>query len=138
MSHEKGIMENTEKDSRIVKTANPELTIGAADRKRRRRKKEPLSWLPLLQPQASCFLQAFILLVCIFLQFTITAGFVIAPPWANPLVNVCSKKSWQLIYWPQDEKCYQIFEQGPCPRSQVTPFILSKRGMKSNQCVVVI
>lgn len=50
------------------------------------------------------------------------SGFVIAPPWANPVVNPCSNKSWQLLYWPKDEKCYQIFEQGPCPRSQELAF----------------
>ena len=59
--------------------------------------------------------------VSIFIIFSghSARGFVIAPPWANPEVNICSKKSWQLIHWPQDGKCYQIFEQGPCPRSQV-------------------
>ena len=63
--------------------------------------------------------------LCIFVSiFSIFSGhcargFVIAPPWANPEVNICSKKSWQLIHWPLDGKCYQIFEQGPCPRSQV-------------------
>ena len=64
--------------------------------------------------------------------FTITAlvlfftpncsSFVIAPPWANPQVNRCSRTSWQLILWPKDEKCYQIFEQGPCPRTQELAF----------------
>ena len=49
-------------------------------------------------------------------------GFVIAPPWANPVINPCSEKSWQLIYWPQDGACYQIFEQGPCPDTQELAF----------------
>lgn len=45
-------------------------------------------------------------------------AFVIAPPWANAVSNPCSARSWQLIYWPKDGKCYPIFSQGPCPRSQ--------------------
>ena len=48
--------------------------------------------------------------------------FVIAPPWANEAVNPCSKQSWQLIFWPPDGRCYQIFEQGPCSRSQELSF----------------
>ena len=51
-----------------------------------------------------------------------SSPFVIAPPWANEATNPCSKHSWQLIYWPQDGRCYQIFEQGPCPRSQELAF----------------
>ena len=57
-----------------------------------------------------------------FLQLIIwehqVSGFVIAPPWANEITNPCSKKSWQLLYWPKTQKCYKIFEQGPCPKSQ--------------------
>jgi len=53
---------------------------------------------------------------------SIAQGFVIAPPWANPLINPCSNKSWQLIYWPSDGQCYQIFEQGPCPDTQELAF----------------
>ena len=49
-------------------------------------------------------------------------AFVIAPPWANPEVNRCSRTSWQLIYWPDHDQCYQIFEQGPCPKSQELGF----------------
>ena len=49
-------------------------------------------------------------------------SFVIAPPWANPVVNKCSRTSWQLILWPPDGKCYQIFEQGPCSRTQELGF----------------
>ena len=49
-------------------------------------------------------------------------AFVIAPPWANAVSNPCSARSWQLIYWPQDGKCYPIFSQGPCPRSQELAF----------------
>ena len=58
----------------------------------------------------------------------ITHGFVIAPPWANPVINPCSGKSWQLIYWPPDGRCYQIFEKGPCPDTQELAFhAVSKR-----------
>ena len=39
------------------------------------------------------------------------AGFVIAPPWANPQLNPCSATSWQLIHWPGDGVCYPIFSQ---------------------------
>ena len=49
-------------------------------------------------------------------------AFVIAPPWANAVTNPCSARSWQLIYWPKDGKCYPIFSQGPCPRSQELGF----------------
>lgn len=49
-------------------------------------------------------------------------GFVIAPPWANKEVNPCSNKSWQLLLWPQDGQCYRIFDQGPCPKTQVLVF----------------
>ena len=52
----------------------------------------------------------------------VAEGFVIAPPWANPTINPCSNKSWQLIYWPPDGQCYQIFEQGPCPDTQELAF----------------
>ena len=58
----------------------------------------------------------------------IADGFVIAPPWANPAINPCSETSWQLIYWPPDGRCYQIFEQGPCPDTQELAFhAISKR-----------
>ena len=49
-------------------------------------------------------------------------AFVIAPPWANATLNPCSEASWQLILWPGDQRCYKIFEQGPCPRSQELAF----------------
>ena len=49
-------------------------------------------------------------------------GFVIAPPWANPSLNPCSETSWQLIFWPPDGRCYQIFKQGPCPNTQELAF----------------
>ena len=66
------------------------------------------------------------LLWIFMLQFSSFAGkaesFVIAPPWANQAANPCSATSWQLLYWPGDKKCYQIFEQGPCPRSQELAF----------------
>ena len=58
----------------------------------------------------------------IFCLLKAVQGFVIAPPWANPVINPCSEKSWQLIYWPQDGACYQIFEQGPCPDTQELAF----------------
>ena len=57
-------------------------------------------------------------------------GFVIAPPWANPVINPCSEKSWQLIYWPQDGACYQIFEQGPCPNTQELAFHPTNKRVK--------
>lgn len=63
---------------------------------------------------------AVLLLVLAWLRGSL--AFVIAPPWANPLINPCSEKSWQLIYWPQDGRCYQIFEQGPCPDTQELAF----------------
>ena len=50
------------------------------------------------------------------------SGFVIAPPWANPVINPCSETSWQLIFWPSDGRCYRIFEQGPCPDTQELAF----------------
>ena len=97
----------------LSKTIDVEWTFGASDRKRRRRKKgywHPESVINLVN---ACILTAFLLFI------HGAASFVIAPPWANPQVNPCSKKSWQLIYWPPNDRCYQIFEQGPCPRSQV-------------------
>ena len=45
-------------------------------------------------------------------------SFVIAPPWADPATNPCSRSSWQLVYWPPTNNCYQIFSQGPCPDTQ--------------------
>lgn len=38
-------------------------------------------------------------------------GKVIPPPWANETVNPCALESWQLLYWPQDDRCYYIFQQ---------------------------
>jgi len=52
----------------------------------------------------------------------VTQGFVIAPPWANGSSNPCSESSWQLVYWPDTGKCYQIFSQGPCPDTQELAF----------------
>ena len=57
-----------------------------------------------------------------FLFFKPCLSFVIAPPWANATINPCAEVSWQLILWPGDAKCYKIFEQGPCPRSQELAF----------------
>ena len=86
-------------------------------RKRDRRKKE--YWkLPFMRS-----FHVYVFLSCFLFFGHSISGFVIAPPWANPEVNRCSKKSWQLIYWPQDDRCYQIFEQGPCPRSQVRSLV---------------
>ncbi|KAF2354809.1 protein of unknown function DUF4789 [Trinorchestia longiramus] len=39
---------------------------------------------------------------------------IIPPAWANITVNPCALESWQLLYWPQHDKCYKIFSQGPC------------------------
>ena len=61
-------------------------------------------------------------LVTLFLLLPRIKSFVIAPPWANPDVNQCSRSSWQLIHWPEDGKCYPIFSQGPCPRTQELGF----------------
>ena len=47
------------------------------------------------------------------------AAFVIAPPWADPATNPCSEASWQLVFWPDTQSCYQIFSRGPCPATQV-------------------
>ena len=95
-------------------TPNTECLIRhCITRKRDRRKKE--YWkLPCMR-----IFHVYVFLSCFLFFGHCISGFVIAPPWANPEVNRCSKKSWQLIYWPQDDRCYQIFEQGPCPRSQV-------------------
>ena len=49
------------------------------------------------------------------------AAFVIAPPWADPATNPCSEASWQLVFWPDTQSCYQIFSRGPCPATQVVP-----------------
>ena len=62
------------------------------------------------------------LLLGLYYHAAVAEGFVIAPPWANPVINPCSKKSWQLIFWPPDGQCYQIFEQGPCPDTQELAF----------------
>ena len=62
------------------------------------------------------------LLLGLYYYAAVAEGFVIAPPWANPVINPCSKKSWQLIFWPPDGQCYQIFEQGPCPDTQELAF----------------
>ena len=114
VSHQ-GIMDSNYGD-KLLRTSDVELIIRAADRKRDRRKKEYWNSTNLL-------ISVYILAISLLFFGHIAKGFVIAPPWANPEVNICSKKSWQLIYWPQDQKCYQIFEQGPCPRSQVFIFI---------------
>jgi hypothetical protein len=111
--HQGIIKMNQDNDTRS-NTLNVECVIRhCSTRKRDRRKKE--YWkLPFMR-----IFHVYIFLSCFLFFGHSTSGFVIAPPWANPEVNRCSKISWQLIYWPQDDRCYQIFEQGPCPRSQV-------------------
>ena len=74
---------------------------------------------------------AFLALLLGFFWPSVAQGFVIAPPWANPLINPCSNKSWQLIYWPSDGQCYQIFEQGPCPDTQELAFHASNKQVSS-------
>jgi len=64
----------------------------------------------------------------VFLQYVLIlllepgSGFVIAPPWANPVRNPCSSSSWQLVFWPPNLQCYKIFSQGPCPETQELGF----------------
>ena len=113
-----GIMELSLADVLSVEYTHAEANLRQSTiRKRDRQKKE--YW----KPELISIIHMFIIL-SIFLLFNHSvSGFVIALPWANPEVNKCSKKSWQLIYWPQDDKCYQIFEQGPCPRSQVKSIV---------------
>ena len=109
-----GIMESSIADNHRVESTHAESNLRQSNtRKRDRRKKEYWKLEIIKTINIYIFLSLFIIL-----RHSVS-GFVIAPPWANPEVNRCSKKSWQLIYWPQDDKCYQIFEQGPCPRSQV-------------------
>ncbi|XP_064100508.1 uncharacterized protein LOC135211207 [Macrobrachium nipponense] len=52
-------------------------------------------------------------------------GAVIPPRWVNATLNPCAKKSWQLLYWPEDNSCYQIFTQGPCNDTQEFYYNLS-------------
>ncbi|XP_015594948.1 uncharacterized protein LOC107267565 isoform X2 [Cephus cinctus] len=45
---------------------------------------------------------------------------IVPPPWANPSSNPCAAqpRGWQLLYWPDDGKCYKIFQIGPpCPET---------------------
>ncbi|VVC35424.1 Domain of unknown function DUF4789 [Cinara cedri] len=46
---------------------------------------------------------------------------VLPPPWADPSQNPCAAEpsgGWQLLYWPEDKKCYRIFQRGyPCPET---------------------
>lgn len=39
-------------------------------------------------------------------------GAVVAPPWADPILNPCAilPRGWQMLYWPPDGKCYKIFK----------------------------
>ncbi|XP_037070246.1 uncharacterized protein LOC119091542, partial [Pollicipes pollicipes] len=41
-----------------------------------------------------------------------------APPWADAALNPCSERSWQLVRWPADGRCYPIFQRGPCDATQ--------------------
>lgn len=54
-------------------------------------------------------------------------GAVVPPPWADPGNNPCASQpgGWQLLYWPEDGKCYKIFQKGyPCPETmELTPGI---------------
>lgn len=55
-----------------------------------------------------------------FLSYCLTGAWtaVAPPPWANPMLNPCANqpRGWQLLYWPDDGKCYKIFQKGyPCP-----------------------
>ena len=44
------------------------------------------------------------LVIMLFWGAQLGSGFDIAPPWANPEVNQCSRSSWQLIHWPEDNR----------------------------------
>ena len=126
-----GIMDSSYLEVRRVDCTHPDShSKQSTTRKRDRRKKE--YW-------KHDFMS--IIHICIFSSLFLllghsVSGFVIAPPWANPEVNKCSKKSWQLIYWPQDDKCYQIFEQGPCPRSQVNVCLKLDYGKVHLSCII--
>ncbi|KAK9499942.1 hypothetical protein O3M35_002876 [Rhynocoris fuscipes] len=41
------------------------------------------------------------------------------PAWSDPRQNPCAEEpgGWELIFWPEDGKCYRLFRQGPCPTS---------------------
>ncbi|XP_073976144.1 uncharacterized protein isoform X2 [Rhodnius prolixus] len=41
------------------------------------------------------------------------------PLWSDPRQNPCAQEpgGWELIFWPEDGKCYRLFRQGPCPQS---------------------
>ncbi|XP_050543701.1 uncharacterized protein LOC126906845 [Daktulosphaira vitifoliae] len=51
----------------------------------------------------------------------VASAAVLPPPWANPSQNPCALEpsgGWQLLYWPEDKKCYRIFQRGyPCPET---------------------
>lgn len=44
--------------------------------------------------------------------FNSNFGAVVAPPWADPILNPCAllPRGWQMLYWPPDGKCYKIFK----------------------------
>lgn len=37
---------------------------------------------------------------------------IVPPPWADPTKNPCANqpRGWQLVYWPDDGKCYKIYQ----------------------------
>ncbi|XP_076057395.1 uncharacterized protein LOC143034930 [Oratosquilla oratoria] len=51
-------------------------------------------------------------------DFSQVRGSIIPPQWANVTLNPCAQNSWQKLYWPPDQKCYKIFSQGPCEKTQ--------------------
>ncbi|XP_014260557.1 uncharacterized protein LOC106673101 [Cimex lectularius] len=60
---------------------------------------------------------------------------VLVPPWGDPTQNPCALKpnGWQLLYWPEDEKCYKIFQKGyPC--SETMELVPGKGGKAECQC----
>ncbi|XP_025200849.1 uncharacterized protein LOC112598550 [Melanaphis sacchari] len=62
-----------------------------------------------------------ILLHCLACLVAAAMGAVLPPPWADPSQNPCAAEpsgGWQLLYWPDDKKCYRIFQRGyPCPET---------------------
>lgn len=66
-------------------------------------------------------LQAMLLLNCLACLAATAMSAVLPPPWADPSQNPCAAEpsgGWQLLYWPEDKKCYRIFQRGyPCPET---------------------
>lgn len=65
------------------------------------------------------------MLVFLLMSILQVEGAVVPPPWADPGNNPCASQpgGWQLLYWPEDGKCYKIFQKGyPCPETmELTP-----------------